>query len=57
MVFLHGFCHTRGMWAIIVPMLAEHYTVVCSDLRGYGASDKPKGIEQYSFSEIDIDQL
>lgn len=57
MLFLHGFCHTQAMWAIIAPMLAEHYTIVCSDLRGYGASDKPKGIEQYSFSEIGSDQL
>ena len=31
------------MWHRIAPRLAERYTVVCSDLRGYGDSSKPDG--------------
>jgi haloacetate dehalogenase len=29
------------MWRHVAPMLAEHFTVVCADLRGYGASGTP----------------
>jgi haloacetate dehalogenase len=29
------------MWHRVAPRLAEHLTVVCADLRGYGASGKP----------------
>ncbi|QHC61238.1 alpha/beta fold hydrolase (plasmid) [Rathayibacter sp. VKM Ac-2760] len=29
------------MWATVVPLLAEHFTVVTTDLRGYGDSAKP----------------
>jgi haloacetate dehalogenase len=29
------------MWHRVAPVLAEQFTVVCPDLRGYGASSKP----------------
>ena len=56
-LLLHGFPQTHAMWANIAPKLAQHYTVVCADLRGYGASGKPKGSAQYSFREMGADQL
>ena len=28
-------------WRLVMPALAEHFTVVAADLRGMGASDKP----------------
>jgi haloacetate dehalogenase len=31
------------MWHKVAPRLAERFTVVCSDLRGYGDSSKPEG--------------
>jgi haloacetate dehalogenase len=31
------------MWRRVAPRLAERFTVVCPDLRGYGDSDKPPG--------------
>ena len=43
LLLLHGFPQTRLMWHRIAPALAERYTVVCPDLRGYGASAKPAG--------------
>lgn len=43
LLLLHGFPQTRVMWHRIAPALAERYTVVCPDLRGYGASSKPPG--------------
>jgi haloacetate dehalogenase len=38
---LHGFPQTHVMWHRVAPALAEELTIVCADLRGYGASGKP----------------
>jgi haloacetate dehalogenase len=40
---LHGYPQTHVAWHAVAPRLAERFTVVCPDLRGYGASDKPPG--------------
>jgi haloacetate dehalogenase len=40
-VLLHGFPQTHLMWRHVAADLAVEHTVVCPDLRGYGASDKP----------------
>ncbi|MBE9499704.1 alpha/beta fold hydrolase [Streptomyces sp. AA1529] len=40
-VLLHGFPQTHLMWRHVAPLLAAEHTVICPDLRGYGASDKP----------------
>ncbi len=41
LLLLHGFPQTHVMWHRVAPALAEEFTVVCADLRGYGASGKP----------------
>jgi haloacetate dehalogenase len=41
MVLLHGYPQTGHMWRKVMPALAERFTVVAPDLRGYGDSDKP----------------
>ncbi|KPI19522.1 MULTISPECIES: alpha/beta fold hydrolase [Streptomyces] len=40
-VLLHGFPQTHLMWRHVATDLAADHTVICPDLRGYGASDKP----------------
>ncbi|WPO76535.1 alpha/beta hydrolase [Streptomyces sp. KN37] len=40
-VLLHGFPQTHLMWRHVARRLATEHTVICPDLRGYGASDKP----------------
>ncbi|GGS77210.1 MULTISPECIES: alpha/beta fold hydrolase [Streptomyces] len=40
-VLLHGFPQTHLMWRHVAVGLADRHTVICPDLRGYGASDKP----------------
>ena len=40
-VLLHGFPQTHLMWRHVAVDLAAEHTVICPDLRGYGASDKP----------------
>ena len=43
LLLLHGYPETHVMWHKIAPRLAERFTVVLTDLRGYGDSAKPPG--------------
>ena len=60
LLLLHGHPETHVMWHKIAPQLAEEYSVVLTDLRGYGDSSKPEGGAQhvnYSFREMGRDQV
>lgn len=54
-LLLHGYPETKAMWRDVAADLADSYTVVASDLRGYGDSAKPPG-EVYSKREMARDQ-
>jgi haloacetate dehalogenase len=41
LLLLHGYPQTHVMWHRVAPALANRFTVVCADLRGYGDSGKP----------------
>ena len=41
LLLLHGYPQTGYMWHKIAPRLANNFTVIVADLRGYGDSDKP----------------
>jgi len=41
LLLLHGFPQTHAMWAEVAPALAQSFSVVCADLRGYGRSGCP----------------
>ena len=41
LLLLHGYPQTHVEWHKIAPRLAQQYTVVAPDLRGYGDSEKP----------------
>ena len=45
MLLLHGFPQTHWIWHKIADRLAQHFTLVIPDLRGYGASSKPANKE------------
>ena len=47
LLLLHGYPQTHAKWHKIAPALAERFTVVAPDLRGYGDSDKPEGDEKH----------
>jgi haloacetate dehalogenase len=47
-VLLHGFPETHLMWRDVAPVLAADFTVVCADLRGYGASGCPASSEDHA---------
>ncbi len=59
-LLLHGYPETHLEWREIAPKLAENYTVVVTDLRGYGNSSKPEdGVNHsgYSKREMAKDQV
>jgi haloacetate dehalogenase len=43
LLLLHGHPQTHLTWHKVAPHLAGHFTVVLTDLRGYGDSAKPEG--------------
>ena len=58
-LLLHGYPQTHVMWHKVAPRLAEHYTVVAPDLRGYGDSGKPAStdLEDYCKRTTALDQV
>jgi haloacetate dehalogenase len=57
---VHGHPETHVTWHKIASRLAEKYTVVLPDLRGYGDSSKPDGGDNhinYSFRAMALDQI
>ncbi|WP_051237187.1 alpha/beta fold hydrolase [Paenibacillus pinihumi] len=60
LLLLHGFPESHVAWHKVASTLAEKYTVVLTDLRGYGDSSKPPGGPDhiaYSKREMGRDQL
>ncbi|WP_353980018.1 alpha/beta hydrolase [Salinicola endophyticus] len=60
LLLLHGHPQTHVIWHRLAPALAEHYTVVATDLRGYGDASKPPGEPQhanYSKRRMAADQV
>lgn len=53
----HGFLGTWYCWRKVMPLLAEKYTVIAPDMRGYGDSSKPNnGYDALTLAE-DFRQL
>jgi haloacetate dehalogenase len=60
LLLMHGNPFTHASWHKFAPRLAQHFTVVCTDLRGYGDSEKPPGGADhsgYSFRAMAQDQV
>ena len=59
-LLLHGYPQTYYMWHKVAPLLAEDFTVIATDLRGYGDSSKPPGEpdhSNYSKRVLALDQV
>jgi haloacetate dehalogenase len=48
LLLLHGYPQMHIMWRKVAPQLAQHFTVVAPDTRGYGDSSKPPDGENHS---------
>ena len=59
-LLMHGNPFTHVSWHVVAPVLARDFTVVCTDLRGYGDSSKPPDGENhanYSFRAMALDNV
>jgi haloacetate dehalogenase len=60
LLLLHGNPFSHLSWQKFAPRLAQEFTVVATDLRGYGDSEKPPGGDDhsgYSFRAMAQDQI
>lgn len=60
LLLLHGFPQNHTMWHGLAPSLAAEFTVVATDLRGYGDSGRPPAGDDhdgYSFRAMAADQI
>lgn len=48
MLLLHGFPQTHAMWHRVAQLLQDDFYLVMPDLRGYGDSSKPAGLQDHS---------
>ena len=57
---MHGYPQTHLMWHKIAPQLSKEFTVIVTDLRGYGDSSKPETDNShivYSKKRMALDQV
>lgn len=47
-LLLHGYPQTHYIWRHLAPKLAEQFSVVVPDVKGYGASDAPSALPDAS---------
>ncbi|CEJ89973.1 hypothetical protein VHEMI05787 [[Torrubiella] hemipterigena] len=57
LLLLHGFPQTYHMWHTVAPQLVDKYNVIIPDIRGYGSSSKPDGVEAYAKSAMARDMV
>ncbi|AEI75556.1 haloacetate dehalogenase H-1 [Cupriavidus necator N-1] len=60
LLLLHGHPQSHLIWHRVAPALADHFTVIATDLRGYGSSSAPPGNaghEHYSKRTMAQDQV
>ncbi len=51
LLLLHGYPQTHVAWHRIAPVLARDYTVIATDLRGYGDSRGPEQVDASAYSK------
>lgn len=54
LLLLHGFPQTHVEWRLIAPALAEKFTLVLMDLRGYGGSSVPPSENGAAYSKREM---
>jgi pimeloyl-ACP methyl ester carboxylesterase len=52
LLMLHGFPEYGGAWGELAPLLSDRYHCIAPDMRGYGQSWAPEGVENYAVSEL-----
>ena len=47
-ILVHGFPESHRTWRGLVPLLSDELRLIMPDLRGFGATDKPQDVADYS---------
>lgn len=54
-IFLHGFPESHRTWRSVAPLLEDQVRLVMPDLRGFGQSDRPQDVADYSIDLVVAD--
>lgn len=54
-VLVHGYPDTSAVWSEVADLLAARFHVVTYDVRGAGASDRPRKKADYTVDKLDAD--
>jgi pimeloyl-ACP methyl ester carboxylesterase len=56
-VFIHGYPDTKEMWSEVLACLPARFHAIAYDVRGAGASDRPRRTADYDFERLGDDLL
>jgi pimeloyl-ACP methyl ester carboxylesterase len=56
-LFLHGFPESHRTWRHQIEGLSDKYRIIAPDQRGFAASDRPEGVENYETDRIVADAM
>lgn len=56
-ILLHGFPESHRTWRNQIADLSRDFRVIAPDQRGFGGSDKPRGVENYHTDKIVADLM
>ena len=51
-ILVHGFPESHRTWRALVPLLGDDLRLVMPDLRGFGGSDKPQDVGDYTTEKL-----
>lgn len=54
-ILLHGFPESHRTWRAVAPLLADRFRLIMPDLRGFGASDRPRDVADYATDTLIAD--
>lgn len=54
-ILLHGFPESHRTWRRMVPLLEDRFRLIMPDQRGFGGSDQPQAVDQYTTDKIIAD--
>ncbi|MEO6581089.1 MAG: alpha/beta hydrolase [Sphingomicrobium sp.] len=54
-ILLHGFPESHRTWRALVPLLEQRLRLVMPDLRGFGDSDRPQDVSDYTTDKLIAD--
>jgi pimeloyl-ACP methyl ester carboxylesterase len=56
-VLVHGYPDTKEIWSGVMSALSDRFRVIAYDVRGFGASGKPRGPAAYGYEQLAADLI